>query len=996
MDSPMKPVHLPSAFRRFSFATAALLAPFLVVPYSTAQAFTDSFESGYSQNWVATTTGSGSIALSTAHPHTGAQAVATSQNGGGNAILKHAFPNGFRGRLGIWHFISSPTKVGVEFNAIDKSGRNYSVESIRADMNQAAVSGQAHGGGTEIDYDVIRWVGSGWHHLEIEISSTGTRGWYDGVALPHVHPTLTNCFWIQLAIGWTSYGTVHWDDFEAIAAGSPAIALSTSDLDFGDTATHLSFDVWNNGGGTLNYSLSDWPAWVTNANPSSATSLNASDRHTHTVTIDRSKLAPGENSRPLTITAAGAANSPLTVQLRAVGLGPTGSLHVNLNPAGAVTSGAMWRRVGTSAWHYSGETEDGIPVGQYQVEFSPANCWTKPANAVANINDGITTLAWGDYTGAIYGKIMFRTRLGEVPPGIEFPASVQIKVWQDQSTQYQWPANEKISANAANPTRANAFDYCVPIPTLPDARYTIGFSVYGSDWKMSRVTVTESVGTTNVLMTYERVDSQLLQPRLLRRSGYLRYGFGILIPFADGEKEAIRRALKTWERTGVVKFFEDPLAPPGWLVDDITFVKLDVWEPFMGNTSSYTYGIGPLWIVDLRLAQNWLTDSRLSYLGGNWFAANGTVDDKEIESVALHEVGHVLGLRYPIDNGNEDSYPDNLGGQWSIMAYSCCNNGQAILWPGWSDVESLKRIAKSVLFRVACPVDLILTDPNGLTTTRTNAGIPTSQYYETNYVSELDGTTNHIAGVIIDEPVGTNYQVTVIPRSEAQTNDTFSLTVQGGNGEVPITADLPLTVNPTNGFTVYAEPGLVQFDHCVFAEPLDLADLYLLSGTQLPIAFSLANCTNSPITEMRDLLMEITGPGAGGTPFTNIYCLTNGTLAFASTAAPPAYTAAFDTATNSLRVNEPYFLAIKQYGAPIGSATITISTNRDSRLNLREYAIQSGHMNLRWGNFPGQVFIESSTNLTSWETAAGPLSTNRWTSSTPATEPTRFYRVRSP
>jgi hypothetical protein len=72
-----------------------------------------------------------------------------------------------------------------------------------------------------------------------------------------------------------------------------------------------------------------------------------------------------------------------------------------------------------------------------------------------------------------------------------------------------------------------------------------------------------------------------------------------------------------------------------------------------------------------------------------------------------------------------------------------------------------------------------------------------------------------------------------------------------------------------------------------------------------------------------------------------------------------------------------------------------ISTSRDSRLNFCDYRLTPDRqMTLHWGAFPGQVFLESSTNLTTWETTAGPFSTNRWTSTFPATEPCRFYRVR--
>jgi hypothetical protein len=75
-----------------------------------------------------------------------------------------------------------------------------------------------------------------------------------------------------------------------------------------------------------------------------------------------------------------------------------GSLLVTITPQGAIDAGAKWRRVGTSTWRGSGTTETGIPVGQYAVEFNTVSAWTKPANQMVAISDGLTSDASGIYT----------------------------------------------------------------------------------------------------------------------------------------------------------------------------------------------------------------------------------------------------------------------------------------------------------------------------------------------------------------------------------------------------------------------------------------------------------------------------------------------------------------------------------------------------------------------------------------------------------------------
>lgn len=56
------------------------------------------------------------------------------------------------------------------------------------------------------------------------------------------------------------------------------------------------------------------------------------------------------------------------------------SLKVTLSPAGALTTGAKWRRTGTSTWLDSGDSESGLPDGPVTLEFRPAAGYATPGN----------------------------------------------------------------------------------------------------------------------------------------------------------------------------------------------------------------------------------------------------------------------------------------------------------------------------------------------------------------------------------------------------------------------------------------------------------------------------------------------------------------------------------------------------------------------------------------------------------------------------------------
>ena len=96
-----------------------------------------------------------------------------------------------------------------------------------------------------------------------------------------------------------------------------SIGRSPAELDFGSSEASMIFEVWNAGPGTLEYTVTDDANWVT-VSPTSGTSTGSSDRQTHIVTVDRSGFAPGEErTATITISSAGADNSPQTIAVRA-------------------------------------------------------------------------------------------------------------------------------------------------------------------------------------------------------------------------------------------------------------------------------------------------------------------------------------------------------------------------------------------------------------------------------------------------------------------------------------------------------------------------------------------------------------------------------------------------------------------------------------------------------------------------------------------------------
>jgi hypothetical protein len=142
-------------------------------------------------------------------------------------------------------------------------------------------------------------------------------------------------------------------------ASVPVIALAPTNLAntcaVGASAASQSLEVWNSGGGTLTYSLATNAAWL-RVSPTSGTSSGEHDPIT--VSYASAGLAAGTYDGTITISAAGAGNTPRTVPVRLV-VTPCGE-------ASLVTG----RTLGTLRNSYSGWVGMRLQVGASAVTVS--------------------------------------------------------------------------------------------------------------------------------------------------------------------------------------------------------------------------------------------------------------------------------------------------------------------------------------------------------------------------------------------------------------------------------------------------------------------------------------------------------------------------------------------------------------------------------------------------------------------------------------------------
>jgi len=130
-----------------------------------------------------------------------------------------------------------------------------------------------------------------------------------------------------------------------------------------------------------------------NSNPTYLTFISANE-------IDYN-ISTGTNQANWTVQVVnGAQTSSLghfTVNAPSVSPTLTGSLVVNLSPAGAISAGAQWQVDGTG-YNGSGQVVGYLTTGSHTVSFKPISGYTTPANQIVTINANAQTTASGTYS----------------------------------------------------------------------------------------------------------------------------------------------------------------------------------------------------------------------------------------------------------------------------------------------------------------------------------------------------------------------------------------------------------------------------------------------------------------------------------------------------------------------------------------------------------------------------------------------------------------------
>jgi hypothetical protein len=315
---------------------------------------------------------------------------------------------------------------------------------------------------------------------------------------------------------------------------TPTISVTPTSLSFSAVAggggpLGQSINVSNSGGGTLN-----WSAAVTSGTFLTLVgTTSGANSGSFQVFADVGALSAGTYNGTIRISASGASNTPEDIPVTfTVSTAPgTGSLTVDLFPAGAVSAGAQWRVDGGS-YHNDGETVTSLTPGSHTVSFKTVTGYTTPADKIVAITSGVNTPDSGTYivitpgigsltvnlfpADAVSAGAQWRVdggsyhNTGEVIGSLTSGThTISYKVIPG----YTAPTDQTVTINANAQTTINA-TYTVAVPDwgwsfAPSALGTVSPTdhVYGRATIFNRATSTVPLDLSNV--TYGLYDRRL-------------------------------------------------------------------------------------------------------------------------------------------------------------------------------------------------------------------------------------------------------------------------------------------------------------------------------------------------------------------------------------------------------------------------------------------------------------------------------------------------------
>lgn len=176
-----------------------------------------------------------------------------------------------------------------------------------------------------------------------------------------------------------------------------------------------------------------------NSNPTYLTFISANE-------IDYN-ISTGTNQANWTVQVVnGAQTSNLghfTVNAPSVSPTVTGSLVVNLSPAGAISAGAQWQVDGTG-YNGSGQVVGYLTTGSHTVSFKPISGYTTPANQIVTINANAQTTASGTYSAIVASTYMLTLNQG----GNGYIDPSPFGTWNGSAYVYSAGSTVQLTANA--------------------------------------------------------------------------------------------------------------------------------------------------------------------------------------------------------------------------------------------------------------------------------------------------------------------------------------------------------------------------------------------------------------------------------------------------------------------------------------------------------------------------------------------------------------------
>lgn len=230
--------------------------------------------------------------------------------------------------LDHWHKWGLSTNVtlfdDVELTATGGSGGTPTISLSTSSLSPSATAGTSPSN----DSFTVSNSGSGTLVYTVSdnvswLSVSPTSGTSTGEA-----DTITVSYMTSGLSAGTYYATITVEDSNAtnnpqtvsvtlsISEPPPVIGLSTSELtpvtDEGSSPSNDSFTVQNDGGGTLNYTVSDDRSWLS-VSPTSGSSTGEAD--TITVSYSTGSLSPGVHTGTITVDDTNASNGPQTIDV---------------------------------------------------------------------------------------------------------------------------------------------------------------------------------------------------------------------------------------------------------------------------------------------------------------------------------------------------------------------------------------------------------------------------------------------------------------------------------------------------------------------------------------------------------------------------------------------------------------------------------------------------------------------------------------------------------